>query len=147
MDYTRRTEEARPVKYKTLSVRQPYATLICAGVKTVENRTWKTDYRGRLLIHASGDNHAFPDLNWTPKKFAQKVDAFYEGKTEGTEAVLNFDALLCKAVIFYDHDPSDEEDDPHKWIKDEVKKHGFFMPAQAIIGEATLYDILTICMT
>ena len=38
---------------KTLSVRQPWAWLICQGMKTVENRTWRTSYRGRLAIHAS----------------------------------------------------------------------------------------------
>lgn len=38
---------------KTISVRQPYATLIVAGVKDVENRSWNTEYRGRVLIHAS----------------------------------------------------------------------------------------------
>jgi hypothetical protein len=40
---------------KVLSVRQPFASLICAGIKTVENRTWKTPYRGDILIHASKD--------------------------------------------------------------------------------------------
>lgn len=38
---------------KTLSIRQPWASLICAGIKDVENRTWKTNHRGKLLIHAS----------------------------------------------------------------------------------------------
>lgn len=38
---------------KTLSIRQPYATLICSGVKDVENRSWNTQLRGRVLIHAS----------------------------------------------------------------------------------------------
>jgi hypothetical protein len=38
---------------KTLSVRQPYAWLIVAGFKLIENRTWSTTYRGPLLIHAS----------------------------------------------------------------------------------------------
>jgi hypothetical protein len=37
----------------TLSIQQPYAHLILAGVKRVENRTWPTDHRGRLAIHAS----------------------------------------------------------------------------------------------
>ena len=36
----------------TLSVRQPWAWLIVNGFKTVENRSWATDYRGPLLIHA-----------------------------------------------------------------------------------------------
>lgn len=38
---------------KTLSVRQPWAWLIVQGIKTVENRTWATAYRGEFLIHAS----------------------------------------------------------------------------------------------
>jgi hypothetical protein len=38
---------------KTLSVRQPFAWLIVNGFKPIENRTWRTSYRGPLLIHAS----------------------------------------------------------------------------------------------
>ena len=38
---------------KALSVCQPWAHLIVAGDKAVENRTWRTNYRGELLIHAS----------------------------------------------------------------------------------------------
>lgn len=37
---------------KVLSVRHPWANLIVHGIKGVENRTWKTAYRGRVLIHA-----------------------------------------------------------------------------------------------
>ena len=38
---------------KILSIRQPWASLIVAGVKDVENRTWPMRYRGRVLIHSS----------------------------------------------------------------------------------------------
>jgi hypothetical protein len=37
---------------KALSIRQPWAHLIAHGVKRIENRSWQTDYRGPLLIHA-----------------------------------------------------------------------------------------------
>ncbi|MGP8162769.1 MAG: ASCH domain-containing protein [Acidimicrobiales bacterium] len=37
---------------KALTIRQPWASLIMAGIKDVENRTWRTNYRGRLVIHA-----------------------------------------------------------------------------------------------
>ncbi len=40
---------------KVLSIKSGLAYLVCAGIKDVENRTWKTDYRGKLLIHACGD--------------------------------------------------------------------------------------------
>lgn len=38
---------------KALSIRQPWAALIADGLKTVEDRSWATDYRGPLAIHAS----------------------------------------------------------------------------------------------
>ena len=41
------------VKIKALSIREPYASLIHSGRKTIETRTWKTDYRGLLLLCAS----------------------------------------------------------------------------------------------
>ena len=38
---------------KVLSIRQPWAWLIVNGHKDVENRKWKTNFRGQVLIHAS----------------------------------------------------------------------------------------------
>ena len=38
---------------KILTVRQPWASLIVAGLKDVENRPWSTKYRGRLGNHAA----------------------------------------------------------------------------------------------
>lgn len=38
---------------KALSIRQPWAWLIMHGGKPVENRDWRTSYRGPLAIHAS----------------------------------------------------------------------------------------------
>jgi hypothetical protein len=37
----------------TLSVQQPFAHLILANIKRVENRTWATPYRGRIAVHAT----------------------------------------------------------------------------------------------
>lgn len=38
---------------KALSIRQPWAWLIVNGHKDIENRCWKTHFRGPLLVHAS----------------------------------------------------------------------------------------------
>ena len=43
-----------------LSVRQPYADCIVLGEKEIEVRTWRTDYRGRLYIHAGKQPHKNP---------------------------------------------------------------------------------------
>lgn len=38
---------------KAISIRQPWAWLIVNGFKDIENRSWRTNYRGPVLIHAS----------------------------------------------------------------------------------------------
>lgn len=38
---------------KVLSIKEPYASLIKDGVKIYETRSWKTNYRGEIYIHAS----------------------------------------------------------------------------------------------
>lgn len=56
--------------WKVISIRQPWASLIVAGYKKFEFRSWKTNYRGEILIHASKTiekEHLvrFNDLNLT----------------------------------------------------------------------------------
>jgi hypothetical protein len=50
----------RPIK--ALSIMQPWAWLIVAGHKNVENRTWPTSFRGPVLTHAGkkADAHFMP---------------------------------------------------------------------------------------
>ncbi len=38
---------------KCLSLMEPYATLTALGEKKIETRSWKTNYRGKIGIHAS----------------------------------------------------------------------------------------------
>ncbi len=38
---------------KTVSIKQPYASLVVEGIKNIENRSWKTNFRGRVLVHSS----------------------------------------------------------------------------------------------
>ncbi len=37
---------------KVITIKQPWATLIQEGLKEYEFRSWKTNYRGPILIHA-----------------------------------------------------------------------------------------------
>jgi hypothetical protein len=41
------------VTQHALSLKQPWAALLAAGRKTIEVRRWPTEFRGRVLIHAS----------------------------------------------------------------------------------------------
>lgn len=49
---------------KVLTIKQPWATLIINGYKRFEFRSWYTNYRGELLIHAgkSVDKEAMKGL-------------------------------------------------------------------------------------
>lgn len=37
---------------KAITVIQPWASLLATGKKSIETRSWKTNYRGEILIHA-----------------------------------------------------------------------------------------------
>jgi len=43
---------------KAITLYQPWATLVAIGAKKIETRSWYTEYRGRLAIHA-GKNTKF----------------------------------------------------------------------------------------
>src|SRR5436190_4080221 len=52
---------------KVLTMRQPWATLTALGVRTIETRSWSTNFRGPLAIHAAArrpDRHPVGD--WLP---------------------------------------------------------------------------------
>ncbi len=58
---------------KVITLKQPWASLIASGIKEYEFRSWKTNYRGKLLIHAGctvdKDIDRFNSLNLEyPKK-------------------------------------------------------------------------------
>ncbi len=65
---------------KALSIKQPWASLIAHGIKDIENRTWKTNFRGRIYIHASGQitkglySDFIPKKHWETLTEQQKND-------------------------------------------------------------------------
>lgn len=57
---------------KALSIRQPWAWLIVNGLKSLENRTWATNFRGAFLVHASHQ----PDMN--QKEYSELRQAVHD---------------------------------------------------------------------
>jgi hypothetical protein len=49
---------------KALSIRQPEAWLIVNGYKDIENRTWSTNVRGVVAVHASKARMTRDDWEW-----------------------------------------------------------------------------------
>lgn len=72
---------------KVLSLTEPYATLIKNGKEKIETRSWKTNYRGKLYIHAS----------------STKIPAEYKNNTELMSLVnineLNFGNIICSCEL------------------------------------------------
>jgi predicted helicase len=67
-----------------LSVRQPWATLLCT-IKDVENRSWDTNLRGKLLIHASRYESGNPWDLLTPEQTKAVKEAIKKGILPGLE--------------------------------------------------------------
>ena len=62
---------------KTLSVQQPWASLICSGIKNVENRTWAPPMSAvgeKLLIHASGKSLQKSELACLPFEWRSALE-------------------------------------------------------------------------
>ena len=82
---------------KTLSIQQPWASLVCAGIKDVENRTWKAaQVPGRILIHASSKK--------VTKNFFSGIPEYLEEIINNEISFGNFpelDTLPTSAIIGY----------------------------------------------
>ncbi len=80
---------------KVLTVHQPWAWLLVNGHKPVENRAWRTNFRGRLLIHSGIERGAAQSLKiCTDKKLrrlapdlpsATKRPGLFDNATKGFE--------------------------------------------------------------
>lgn len=46
---------------KVLSIKEPFASLVSLGIKKIETRSWKTNYRGEIYIHASLTKNVIKD--------------------------------------------------------------------------------------
>lgn len=63
---------------KAITIKQPYATLIREGYKKYEFRSWKTNYRGDVLIHAgqgidSKELNKYKELDFPKSKIIAKA--------------------------------------------------------------------------
>ena len=126
---------------KTLSIRQPFASLICRGIKTIENRSWDTTYRGKLLIHSSGKPLAWPTFDFLPRDFIKGYQRYYGTSINTIPKEYAFYIKWLDELSDYYHLENTPFNQPED-IKDRIKKYGFALPVQAIIGEAELADIV-----
>lgn len=109
---------------KVISIKEPFATLIKENIKTVETRSWKTNYRGEIYIHASKTNHKnLPqELNNLTKNLkmnngniiakANLIDCIYMDKEFLKEIEKNKIEYLC----------GEYKEGRYAWILEDIEK-------------------------
>ena len=83
---------------KVLTIKQPWASLIAGGVKDIENRTWKTNYRGRILIHAGAQIFNPERVTLTDEQLELCQKANKIGKLPNTDC-LPYSAIIGEVDI------------------------------------------------
>jgi hypothetical protein len=82
-------EQTETQQWHALSIKQPWAALIVAGKKTIEVRTWKTTFRGPVLIHAGRVPDSRPEAwKWVDTDEISRL-ANYQGGIIGKAVVNN----------------------------------------------------------
>nr|CCC48095.1 conserved hypothetical protein [Trypanosoma vivax Y486] len=92
-----------------LSMHQPWAGLLVAGIKAHEGRTWSTNYRGKLWIHAaSSEPHDIAEVEKRYSKFLTTGQSF--PKHYPTRVLLGYVFIMdCMDLAKYEATYSEEQ--------------------------------------
>jgi hypothetical protein len=138
---------------KVLSVKNPWAFLIIHYGKDIENRTRKTNYRGRIAIHASkkSDEGAYQMLSENPVMGAalkeikerraeiEKLNGYIIGSVE------IYNCTYPELTMVANPSPWAEMDAPwHYWLR-KANPFPFPVPAKGMLGlwEFDIVDCLS----
>ena len=119
---------------KVLTIREPWASLIINGYKKYEFRSWKTNYRGKILIHTSQKVEKemlsrFKDYN------LNCIGGSIIGEAELTDCILvdeNFNQNLRKIDnVVYGRSNHAEK---YAWKLENVKKYDKPVPMKGKLG-------------
>lgn len=113
---------------KALTIRQPWASLIALGVKTIETRSWPTKYRGPIAIHAG--KHPIT------LAFAESFNATLIRHDAATAWQIDHDDQ--GASLAHRDDDVDSGFEQYAWTSGNTV--GFDLPLGAIVAAATLAD-------
>ena len=109
---------------KALSIKQPWAWLLCKGFKDIENRDWKTTFRGRIYIHTSKSKS---DMNKETLAFILRLLS----NKQASELMLAYSRLTFGAIIGELNITGCMNLHPSPWF---FGKYGF------TVNEPTFYD-------
>ncbi|MEM6484185.1 MAG: ASCH domain-containing protein [Pseudomonadota bacterium] len=96
---------------KALTIHQPWASLILLGIKRYENRTWRTNYRGPLAIHA-GSSRASWDIAEADPAIAADLEQHGLNRQTAPHGVI-LGAVWLADCIGINLIPADAQSDPY----------------------------------
>ena len=119
---------------KVLTIKEPWATLIIEGYKKYEFRSWKTNYRGKILIHAGltlekNNSKKFENYNLEYSKGA------IIGEAELVDCILvdekfNQELLKINPVVYGQSNHSMI----YAWKLENIKKYETKIPVKGKLG-------------
>jgi hypothetical protein len=128
---------------RLLTVRQPWAHAIAVGEKDVENRTWRTHYRGPVAIHAAAaiDDQAytFPPVH--------RLLAEADINPRDVERVMTRGAIVAVADltdIVTDSDSRWAQHGAYHWLLANVRRLNNPIPYRGALGLNRVADATTI---
>ena len=128
---------------KVLTIREPWASLIINGFKEYEFRNWKTNYRGKILIHAGSLENdmvdKFRDYNLTYNM------GYIIGEIELVDSILVDtlfnEKLRKKDIVVYGGSNHTEK---YAWKLENIKKYDKPIPVKGSLGLWNYYNELEI---
>ncbi|HWK58128.1 MAG TPA: ASCH domain-containing protein [Parapedobacter sp.] len=136
---------------KCITVKQPWASLIVEGYKSIENRMWATKFRGPTLIHTSAKYaHPHPWELLTDEQFATlpgsvQTDMLLRdypvsaiiGQVEIVDCVINHPSIWAEiteipAGVYMGEKPI------YNWVLDNPVK--FDKPIQNVKGKLSFWE-------
>lgn len=128
---------------KVLSVKQPWASLITEGYKTMELRTWKTNYRGPLAIHSSAKACSWEIYDALIKlgMKQQIISNCFHGPKGQIIAIAKLDSIITLDGLWYDNhldshlcDKRFFEPVKYGWVLTDIKTFDTPIPAKGKLG-------------
>lgn len=108
---------------KVLTIKEPWASLIINGYKEYEFRSWKTNYRGKILIHA-GMTLEKNMINRFKKYNLDYSQGAIIGEAEITDCIKVNEKFICKLrkldEVVYEKSNHVEN---YAWKLDNIKKY------------------------
>lgn len=127
---------------KVLSVQQPWATMICSGIKDVENRSWKPqDNPGKILIHAS-KKFTMSMLNQMPLEWGSSI--INHMQFGNLPQPKDFPAGAIVGYVTLDRVETESDslwavpDEQYKWVLKDA--YVFDEPIENVKGKLHLFD-------